>query len=91
MYAPVTGSGQLQIGAGARLALASYGSATTVAVSFTGAGGTLQLQGYATGFGETVEPGGTITGFAPGDMIAYTGPLALTAVTFGRAATGSAR
>ena len=75
---PVSGSGLLQIGAGATLVL--YDSAWTQGVTFVGAGGTLGLQNYFTG--------GTVTGFTAGDAIYDNGSLPLVAAVYQPSSAG---
>ncbi len=72
LNAPVTGTGQLQIGAGATLSLSASGVSTT-AVGFVGAAGTLQISSSSvyngTFYTNVLTEAGPITGFALGDLI----------------------
>ena len=70
----VTGTGQLQIGAGATLSLQNKGAPDTPNMAFVGSGGTLQLyEVQASGSGSastsTLNTSGVVSGFAPGDTI----------------------
>ncbi len=80
----IAGTGALQIGAGAGLAL--YGGATTEGVTFTGAGGSLQVTTvftFANGvFTFGLSDQGTISGFGPGDALIYSGNSTLAGVNF---------
>ena len=76
----VSGSGQLQIGAGATLELLA-GSAATVPIGFSDATGTLRLQSDSLA-------AGTISGFVPGDHITVSGAAPATDAVFAPAASG---
>ena len=76
--ASVTGSGTLEIDAGATLAIAGTDSA---AIQFTPSGGTLALGGSL--------PSGTIGGFGRGDAIVVSQPVTAIAYSQGGAGTGT--
>ena len=71
MVSNVTGSGQLQIAAGAALSTGTVGSGITVA--FTGAGGSLHISSGSLDSAKTYDA--KITGFAAGDVIDYVGTV----------------
>ena len=85
---PVSGTGQLQIGVGATLNLTD---ATTEAVTFVGAGGTLDVSSlpFSSPNGLAYRPSeqGTISGFALGDTLFDGG--AVTTATYQAGANGT--